>query len=67
MAPGVWPKTAYEYLIKAGCTILWETVHCRTFQVATSDRDTLRLAVLLGTNPMFRYVEPQILDRENFN
>ena len=65
---GVSHKVAYNLLVKAGCQIEYDSFNCGVFEVSVSPKDTLRLASILGTNSLlFRYVEPEILDKENFN
>jgi len=60
-------KTAYNALVKAGCKIEYETFHYGVFEAVVPPEDTLRVAWSLGTSPMFRYVEPDIVEKENFN
>jgi len=64
---GVQHRSAYNVLVKAGCRIEYDSFNKGVFDVSVPPKETLRLAGTLGTNPLFRSVEPDILEKENFN
>jgi hypothetical protein len=64
---GVPNKMAYDHLVKAGCEIEYESNVQGVVDVVVAPKDTLSLAGELSINSLFRFVEPDILKRENFN
>jgi hypothetical protein len=67
---GVSNKVAYNFLVKIGCHIEYATYCEGVFDVVIPAQYTLRLAGILATSPMFRYVEPDIVtkqEKENFD
>jgi hypothetical protein len=55
-------RTAYNLLVKAGCQIEYDSFNAGVFEVLVPPHETLRLAWILGTSQLFRYVEPDIIE-----
>jgi hypothetical protein len=64
---GVSNRDAYDYLVREGCGIKYESNASGVVEVVVSPKNTLRMAVILGTSPLFRYVEPDILEKESID
>lgn len=60
---GVAHRNAYNLLVQCGCQIEYSSFNSGVFEVLVPPNETLRLAGALGTNPLFRYVEPDIIQQ----
>lgn len=64
---GIPTKAAYDFLVELGCKIDFPSCRSRRLRLEVPPKETLRLATILGTNPMFCFVDPVKVEKECFH